>query len=546
MLRGAFIVPAVFLSLFILSGCNLFQERTGGGETAYDLDQTDDGGYILAGARDLDNVRTVALLTRTDARGNEEWSQIFEISGDDMKAYAVRQTGDGGYVFTGIFEPHRLNRNNAFLIKTDGEGNEEWSQTFGGSDNDYAYSVQQTGDGGYILTGYTWSYGAGRYDAWLIKTDDRGEEEWSQTFGGSRYDIKAHFVQQTRDGGYILAGCTETAGLYTPAPWLLKTDAAGNEEWSLTFDKSSLGFANSVQQTGDGGYIVILSGYPYHTYDADLWLIKIDALGNEEWAHLFEGNNRDYARSVQQTRDGGYILAGGSGNTWLLKTDDRGNEEWLQVFMEDGRNFAYSALQSQDGGFVLAGYTRPESDSTRKALLIKTGARGDKEWSQTFGDEYIVGHSATPGLIFFVALPLALLVFNLAYFLVFSGDVKRRNEKYPAWLFMFLILGPLAATWYTACRKPKEGEAVGGKKIHHLAKYFLLHWTVFLWLFPAFLLLMASIVVGPGYVFIGILAVLLGTGFLFFLIWFALWLVPLIFAVIIMLATIPPKDSQSL
>ena len=211
-----------------------------------------------------------------------------------------------------------------------------FNKTFGGSGADYAYSVQQTTDGGYILAGYTASFGAGSIDAWLIKTDADGNKVWDKTFGGSGDDI-AYAVQQTSDGGYILAGYTWLLGAWYDA-WLIKTDANGNKVWDKTFGGRRSDFAYAVQQTSDGGYI--LAGWTAGSYfvgNPYAWLIKTDANGNKVWDRTFGGrayggSSQEIANSVQQTSDGGYILAGstysigaGDGDAWLIKTDANGN-----------------------------------------------------------------------------------------------------------------------------------------------------------------------------------------------------------------------------
>ncbi|MCK5660487.1 MAG: hypothetical protein KAH86_03940, partial [Methanosarcinales archaeon] len=204
-------------------------------------------------------------------------------------------------------------------------GNEQWSSTFGGADYDYAFSVQQTSDGGYIITGYTVSYGAGNADIWLIKTDENGNERWSSTFGGSADDY-ASSVQQTSDGGYIITGHTVSYGAGVSDAWLIKSDKNGTEQWNSTFGGVSNDATESVQQTSDGGYILAgrTSSYGVGNYDA--WLIKTDASGDEQWNNTFGGAIYDVVESVQQTSDGGYILAGrtdsygaGGADVWLIK-----------------------------------------------------------------------------------------------------------------------------------------------------------------------------------------------------------------------------------
>ena len=211
---------------------------------------------------------------------------------------------------------------------------EAWNQTFGGTFDDEAWSVQQTEDGGYILAGQTWSYGAGGCDVWLIKTDPNGSELWNKTFGGSSPDY-AYSIDQTEDGGYILAGYTESFGAGGFDVWLIKTDTNGYELWNKTFGGgTSNEMARAVQQTTDGGYI--LAGYKGSNglESLDVWLIKTDTNGYELWNKTIGGSDKDYATSAQQTTDGGYILAGktmsyGAGytNVWLIKTDSTGIKE---------------------------------------------------------------------------------------------------------------------------------------------------------------------------------------------------------------------------
>jgi hypothetical protein len=163
-----------------------------------------------------------------------------------------------------------------WLIKTDSSGNEVWNKTFGGSGNDYGSSVQQTSDGGYVIAGSTRSYGAGEVDVWLIKTDSSGNEVWNKTFGGSRDDY-GNSVGQTSDGGYIIAGETSSYLGGGGGAWLIRTDSSGNEEWNKTFGGSSSDGGSSVQQTSDGGYIFTGAIYSYEAGSYDVWLMKVAA-----------------------------------------------------------------------------------------------------------------------------------------------------------------------------------------------------------------------------------------------------------------------------
>ena len=166
-----------------------------------------------------------------------------------------------------------------------------WSRTFGGGNNEQCYSIIHTADGGYALAGYTESYGAGSYDMWLVKTDADGESLWSRTFGGARND-RCYSIIQTADGGFALAGGTLSFGAGDYDMWLVKTDSDGDSLWSRTFGGRNTDWCFSMIQTADGGYL--LAGYTY-SFDAvrsDMWLVKTDADGDFLWSRtLGEGGN---------------------------------------------------------------------------------------------------------------------------------------------------------------------------------------------------------------------------------------------------------------
>ena len=286
----------------------------------------------------------------------------------------------------------------------------EWNMTFGGIGRDEGRSVQQTVDGGYIITGSTESYGAGSEDVWLIKTDSKGEVEWNKTFGG-RHGDEGYSVQQTEDGGYVITGYTHSYGIGGHEVWLIKIDSKGNEEWSKTFGGSDDDEGYSVQQTDDGGYIIIGSTESYGDGDEDVWLIKIDSKGNKEWSNTFGGNHSDRGYSVQQTVDGGYIITGvvssytdtfylsisRHGAVWLIKTDSKGNEEWNKTFGKIDSNEGHSVQQTEDSGYIITGFTKYDTHFTsyfsddkwinnKYVWLIKTDSKGNEEWNNTFGE----------------------------------------------------------------------------------------------------------------------------------------------------------------
>ena len=294
-------------------------------------------------------------------------------------ANSVQQTMDGDYIIAGETMSYGVGGYDFWLIKTDVVGNEQWDQTYGGGNDDRAHSVQQTTDGGYIIAG------VGDFNFWLVKTDANGNEQWNQTYGGSSWD-QAHSVQQTMDGGYIIAGRTLSYGAGYWDFWLVKTDSYGNEQWNQTYGGGGDERAYSVQQTMDGGFIIAGED------DYNFWLVKTDAYGNEQWDQTYGGSNDERAYSVQQTTDGGYIIAGytlsygaGGWDFWLVKTDSYGNEQWNQTYGGGGEDVANSVQQTTDGGFIIAGYTSSYGVGGYDFLLVKTNAFGNEQWNQTYG-----------------------------------------------------------------------------------------------------------------------------------------------------------------
>jgi hypothetical protein len=360
--------------------------RTYGGtgdELAPSVQQTSDGGYIVAGRTTSFGAGSYDIfLIKTDANGNIIWAKTYGgTSGDE--ASSVQQTSDGGYIVAGWTWSFGAGYNDIFLIKTDANGNIIWAKTYGRTYYDNAHSIQQTSDGGYIVAGNTNSFGTGDYDAFLIKTDANGSIIWTKTYGGTNHD-GAFSVQQTSDGGYIVAGYTNSFSAGNRDIFLIKTDANGNIIWTKTYGGTSVDVAFSDQQTSDGGYIVAGGTTSFGAGSYDIFLIKTDANGDIIWAKTYGGTNFEQALSVQQTSDGGYILAGGTSSFgagvydfFLVKTDASGNVQWAKTYGGPSDDYASPVQQTSDGGYIVMGRTSSFGAGGEDIFLIKTDANGN-------------------------------------------------------------------------------------------------------------------------------------------------------------------------
>jgi hypothetical protein len=357
-----------------------------GDDYGYSIEPTDDGGYIIIGnTRSYGGADSDVWMIKTNSTGVEEWNTTFGGTNNDY-GYSVNQTKDGGFIIGGYTKSYGTSGSyDVWLIKTDSNGNKKWDKTFGGTANDYGYSVQQTKDDGFIIGGRTLSQGAGSYDVWLIKTNDTGAELWSRTYGNGSVD-EGFSVQQTRDDGYIITGRTLSWGAGGYDVWLIKTNESGNESWNNTFGGIWDDEGNSVNETSDGGFIITGFTKSYGVdFTSDLWLIKTNKTGNETWNETFgDGNGFDEGFFVHETNDNGFIIAGYTNafgaimnNAWLIKTNSTGSEHWNKTFGGAEIDEGYAVVQTTDGGFTLTGYSKTYGTSgSYDVWLISTNETG--------------------------------------------------------------------------------------------------------------------------------------------------------------------------
>jgi PKD repeat protein len=346
--------------------------------------QTLDGGYIIIGT-----VETVSIITtikgiyviKTDNMGVKLWEKEFEGLGVSY-GHDVQNTQDGGYIVVGSTSTGIISVSDVYLIKINSNGITAWEKMIGnGVSYEVGYSVQQTQDGGYIVTGDKRDVANGT-DVTLIKTNNLGEVTWQKNFGNVGYDY-GYSVQQTQDGGYIIVGQIENAP--NNDTYLIKVDNSGNEVWSKTYSELYYSNGNSVQQTQDGGYIILGSLWHENESNWDLNLIKTNNAGDVTWKKTFGGATNDEGKSVQQTQDGGYILVGyttsegaGDADVYLIKTNNAGELIWKNTYGGALADYGSSVQQTKDGGYIIAGTTYGAL-GRREVYLIKTDKDGNAQ-----------------------------------------------------------------------------------------------------------------------------------------------------------------------
>jgi hypothetical protein len=390
-----FLFVTVYLSAQALDTAwtKTFGGSDGEGGVGNSVQQTTDGGYIVVGVTlSVSAGSLVVYLIKTDSLGDTLWTKTFgEGEGDCDNGLVVRQTTDGGYIVVATSDLV----GGVYLIKTDSLGDTLWMKTFEEVNGGEGRSVQQTTDGGYIVAGWIYSYGTGSEDVYLIKTDSVGDSLWTKTFGGSGGE-RSYSVQQTTDGGYIIVGYTDPFRDVHYDVYLIKTDSLGDTLWTKTYGGTANEEGKSVQQTTDGGYIIIGYTTSYGAGYGDVYLIKTDSLGDTLWTKTYGGAGWESSESVQQTTDGGYIVVGGTdsygagwSDVYLIKTDPLGDIICTGTYGGTGPDGGVSVQQTTDEGYIVTGGISPYVTGNGYVYLIKikpiqgitiTSPNGGEKW----------------------------------------------------------------------------------------------------------------------------------------------------------------------
>ena len=295
---------------------------------------------------------------------------------------SVKQTWDGGYIIAGSTSSFGAGATDVFLIKVDSLGNLQWQKTFGGNNIEKGYSLDITSDSGYVICGYTNSFGSGGYDVYLIRTNQYGDTLWTKTYGGTDWDF-GYSVKQTSDGGFVIAGGTYSFGNGDEDVYIVKTNSVGDTLWTKAYGGNNTEVANDIQLTLDNSFIVCGNTTSFGSGLSDVYLLKINTSGSLIWTRVYGGINEEEANSVQQTSDGGYIVAGftntfstpGYESFYLIKTDGNGDSLWTKIEQATDDKRATSVVERYYGGYALTGVTTGQGEPD--ALFWLTYASGD-------------------------------------------------------------------------------------------------------------------------------------------------------------------------
>ncbi len=319
------------------------------------------------------------------------WTKTYGGTGSDV-GYSVEECASGGFIIAGWTNSFGAGYWDVYLIRTDADGDTLWTQTFGGTGFDYGYSVQECASGDFIIAGKTSSFGAGKEDVYLIRTNADGDTIWTKTYGGTSYDV-GYSVQECASGGFIIAGKTQSFGAGYEDVYLIRTNADGDTIWTKTYGGTSYDDGYSVQECASGGFIIAGGTLSFCAgYDDDVYLIRTNADGDTIWTKTYGGTDWDRGYSVQECADGDFIIAGrtksfgaGGEDVYLIRTDTGGDTLWTRTYGGTDSDRGYSVQECASGSFIITGETASFGAGSRDVYLIRTNLEGDTLWTKTYG-----------------------------------------------------------------------------------------------------------------------------------------------------------------
>ena len=307
------------------------------------------------------------------------------------QAISAEVTTDGGYIIVGWTKSFGAGDWDIYLVKTNSTGTIEWSKTYGGPGEEVDCFVHQTYDGGYIITARTTSFNVASADVYLIKTNVTGDIIWTKTVGGSSWD-EGHSNFQTQDSGYVHVGFTQSFGAGNHECYLIRSDKNGSTLWTKSFGGAGVDNGHLVIQAIDGGYIFLGETNSFGAGGFDYYLVKTDTSGNFEWSKTYGGAGDDHGWDIKVTNDSCYILAGytnsfgaGGNDVFLIKINRNGDIIWSRTYGNSLDETGLAIRQTIDGGFVVAGESSAIGSDSADVYIVKLDKDGIPEWASTFG-----------------------------------------------------------------------------------------------------------------------------------------------------------------
>ncbi|OQX54514.1 MAG: hypothetical protein B5M53_05715 [Candidatus Cloacimonas sp. 4484_209] len=378
----AFIVLSLEIGLYSQAPDTLWTKTYGGtsNDWGYSVQECASGGFVIAGMTySFGAGGEDAYLIRTDAAGDTLWTKTYGGTGNDG-GWFVQECASGGFIIAAETQSFGAGWYDIYLIRTDENGNTLWTKTYGGSNWDQGYSVQECASGGFIIVGRTASFGAGNYDVYLIRTDESGNILWTKTYGGTGEE-RGWSVQECTSGGFVITGYTNSFGAGGYDVYLIRTDENGNILWTKTYGGTNDDAGRSVQECASGGFIIGGRTRSFGAGGHDVWLIRTDENGDTLWTKTYGGTNHEWGRSVWECSSSGFIIAGwtasfGAGNydVYIIRTDENGNTLWTKTIGGTDYEESWSVQECTGGGFIIAGHTASFGAGGEDVYLIRLDA----------------------------------------------------------------------------------------------------------------------------------------------------------------------------
>ena len=334
--------------------------------------------------------KKTSYIVKLDKKGKRKWETDFIDEGETLSSFItyhrkqILLTGQKSTKFNG--------NGDAWLVSLDNKGKQKWQESYGGRGADGGNYATKVSDGGYIMAGYTDSYGNGKNDVWLIKTDFTGEKEWSRVYGG-KMDDYGWGVTETLDRGFVVVGETFSYGNGQSDIYIFKVDSSGNKIWDNTFGGMAEDVGYSIANSDDGGYLIASQTRSYGKGGSDGMLVKFDSNGEKEWEKLYGGKGLDYFRSIIKDTKNGYIVSGGTrsfsngdNQAWILSVDDNGYVIWENTYGDNGEDGFNMVEHSSNNGYIAIGHSSSFfSRGMNDVFMAKIDSLGNKIWQKYHG-----------------------------------------------------------------------------------------------------------------------------------------------------------------